>query len=932
MKRNLHCNLVAFVLVLLSIASVAQAAPTQTLYLSGTDKDHTVPWQFRLNDGRKSGVWTTIGVPSNWETQGFGTYTKGSTAAPSENGLYKHTFTPPARWRGQNITLVFEGVMTDTGVKINGVLAGPIHQGGFYRFTYDITPLLKFGKANLLEVEVNKDSADNSVNRAERQGDYWAFAGIFRPVYLEARPTQSITRTAINAQADGNFAADVYLQGVTNANTITAQIQRLNGAPVGRAFTTRIAAGTNEKTVSGKIANPLRWTAETPNLYQVEIKLLRGRREIHRVTQRFGFRTIEVRAGDGIYLNGQKIRLKGSNRHSFWPDSARTTSAALSRSDVLLMKEMNMNAVRMSHYPPDQHFLDVCDELGLYVLDELAGWQKKYDTPIGKKLVKETVIRDVNHPSIVFWDNGNEGGWNTDLDDDFALYDPQKRAVLHPWSLFSDIQTGHYKTYDATRRWLESEKGDIVMPTEFLHALYDGGAGAGLDDYWNLMLDNPRGAGGFIWAFVDEGLVRQDRGGAIDVNGNYYPDGILGPYREKEGSFYAIKDIWSPIQVASRDYYENQFPNAFDGTVSLLNHYAFTNASQCRFDWKLVNFPNPNAQQTGHVTVAQGRAPSPGIAPGARGKLNLALPANWRNADALLLNVIDPFGREIHSWTWPIHKALDFKNRIVQPTTGTVTASEDAQNITLATGATQVKISKTTGQLVSVQRDGANIGLANGPTLAAGTAELVDITRSQDGAAQVVQANYTGNLEFVRWRLQPGGWLQLEYKYNLTGAHDFLGVNFDFPEKQVTGAKWLGDGPYRVWKNRLRGVSTDVWSKSYNDTATGADGWKYPEFKGYYADTYWAQLQTQQGAITMVTPDENLFLRLFTPRNGPDPKGAAMTFPTGDISFLDGIAPIGNKFHSPNATGPQGEPNVAQGDYQHTVYFYFGALNSVASR
>ncbi|MEK8110344.1 glycoside hydrolase family 2 TIM barrel-domain containing protein [Micromonospora sp. M12] len=122
----------------------------------------------------------------------------------------------------------------------------------------------------------------------------------------------------------------------------------------------------------------------------------------------------------------------------------------MARQDIALMKDMNMNAVRMSHYPPDAFFLDLCDELGLYVIDELAGWQKRYDEGVGAPLVAAMVSRDVNHPSILFWANGNEGGWNTGLDDDYAQYDIQKRKVLHPWSTFSNIDTSHYQTYSST--------------------------------------------------------------------------------------------------------------------------------------------------------------------------------------------------------------------------------------------------------------------------------------------------------------------------------------------------------------------------------------------------------------------------------------------------------------------------------------------------
>src|SRR6202012_711795 len=147
-------------------------------------------------------------------------------------------------------------------------------------------------------------------------------------------------------------------------------------------------------------------------------------------------------------LNGSKIRLMGVDRHSFWPESGRTLSRQVCYDDVRLMKQANMNAVRMSHYPPDAHFLETCDELGLYVLDELAGWHQAYDTPIGRSLIRDMVIRDVNHPSIVFWDNSNEGGWNAHVDDEFAKWDPQQRHVLHTWSLFRGINTKHYPIYD----------------------------------------------------------------------------------------------------------------------------------------------------------------------------------------------------------------------------------------------------------------------------------------------------------------------------------------------------------------------------------------------------------------------------------------------------------------------------------------------------
>ena len=319
------------------------------------------------------------------------------------------------------------------------------------------------------------------------------------------------------------------------------------------------------------------------------------------------------------------------------------------------MKDANINAVRMSHYPPDAQFLDLCDELGLYVLDELGGWHHYYDNNVGPKLVKEMLVRDVNHPCIIFWDNGNEGGFNTNFDHLFTDMDPQKRRVLHPWAAFHGVNTAHYLQYDQAEQacasvpiyyhkngktFADTTNATIYMPTEFIHALYDGGGGAGLDDYWRLMLSSKYIGGGFIWAFLDDGLRRPD--GRIDVAGNQAPDGIVGPYRQREASYFAIKEIWSPIQVT------REAPDTF----RIENRFAFTDARDCKFTWQLRKFTTPIETNAGFTVIREGVAGSPVIPPGYGGILKLERDASSRNADALALRVEDPHGREMHTWVW----------------------------------------------------------------------------------------------------------------------------------------------------------------------------------------------------------------------------------------------------------------------------------------
>ncbi len=903
-------------------AAAAHSTRTEVRYLSGHDRDKPVEWDFMVTSGRRSGVWATIPTPSQWECEGFGTYNWGWNLKPEEKGHYKHAFVPPASWKDKRTYLVFEGSMTDTEVWLNGTSAGPKHQGGFYRFRYDVTDKLLPGATNLLEVTVSRESSDESVNRAERMGDYWNFSGIYRPVYLEAMPVQSIDRLAVDARDDGTLAVDVFLTGVTTSDRLVAQIRHLDGRPAGRPFSTAVSHGAEKQTLRTQLDQPELWTAETPNLYQLEVTLTDGRQELHTTNTRFGFRTIEVRVGDGIYVNGRKIVLKGVNRHTSWPTSGRTSSKKLTRDDISLIKEMNMNAVRMSHYPPDTHFLDHCDEVGLYVIDELGGWQKSYDEQVAIPLVKSLVTRDVNHPSIIFWANGNEGGWNTALDDDYALYDPQRRTVLHPWANFNDINTDHYENYQNTTRILDGST--IFLSTEFLHGLYDGGHGAGLEDYWKLMGERPLAAGGFLWAFADEGVVRDDLGGTMDVTGNAGPDGIIGPFREKEASFFTIKDIWSPIQLTDATALQAGFPAGFTGTVPITNRYAFTNTSSCRFRWSLLDYADPGARRTGHKVRAEGAVRSPDIAPGNAGTLQLRLPPNWRHHDALALTVTDAGGLELTRWVWTIKTPADHAQALVRPGRGSVKATAIDSGIMLRAGKTEVTIDKTTGRLALVRYGGRPVSLSNGPAPAAGTATLTGFEHGTDGSTYVARAEYEGALDFVEWRLQPSGWLQLDYRYNLSGSFNYFGVNFDYPPTEVRDVTWLGRGPYRVWQNRMRGVVTDVWSKDYNDTATGAEAWNYPEFKGYHADLHWAVLRTTQGPITIVCEDQDVFLRLFTPKNGTDPRHTAPPFPAGDLSLLDAIPAIGTKFDPAATLGPQSQQTVANGPYQHTFHLHFG--------
>ncbi|GAB3650664.1 glycoside hydrolase family 2 [Echinicola sediminis] len=912
------------------------AQQKEVRYLSGTDSKHTVTWDFYCTGGRNSGYWTSIEVPSHWEQQGFGSYNYGrdyhtygkSFQFADEKGLYKHTFDVPSGWEGKTIELVFEGSMTDTEVKVNGQLAGDIHQGAFYRFKYDITDKVKPGQENLLEVTVSKMSADHSVNRAERYADYWIFGGIFRPVYLQAFPKQHIAHTAIVAEADGSFKAEVHTKEASSKSNISATITDLQGKVIS-TFEAKVDKS-GITLLEDQLDNIATWTSETPNLYELHLSLKEGSQTVFSTKERFGFRSIEIKQGDGIYVNGTKVKMKGVNRHAFWPETGRSLTREIDLQDVMLIKEMNMNAVRTAHYPPDPSFLDLCDSLGLYVMNELGGWQNAYATEPGEKLVKEMVLRDVNHPSILFWSNGNEGGTNKELDDDFLLYDPSKRPVLHahhrPGNAFNGVDTDHYENY---KSFINKFKSDslIYMPTEFLHGQDDGGAAAGLHDYWELMWKSKMSGGGYLWVLADEGIIRTDIGNKIDVNRLNAPDGLVGPFRQKEGSFYAIKEIYSPVKIQL-----DRLAEDFDGRIALENRYHFTNLKEVSFQWELVDYHQPSHTQNGYQRIISGQFQGPDLEPLETGSIQIPLPDNWQEQEGLRLTATDPHGDEIYTWSWPISPDKRLMARIQAKNEGGKGAYKDLDSLfSISGGGFTLTFDKKTGKLARIQKpSGPELSFNNGPTFTQGDGKVSSVNHEELDGNQIFKVSYEGSLKYAQWTIQPNGWVELTYEYALPeGAYPFMGISFDYPESNVISAKWLGKGPYRVWKNRPQG-QFGLHQNLYNNTHTGATPWEYPEFKGYFSDIAWMEINTAQGKFYVVSPEDELFVRLFDFHGISGPK-AYPKLPTGDISFLDGIPALGSKLalgitSNAGVYGPQGEENKVLGPIKRTLYFYFDIL------
>jgi hypothetical protein len=267
-----------------------------------------------------------------------------------------------------------------------------------------------------------------------------------------------------------------------------------------------------------------------------------------------------------------------------------------------------------------------------------------------------------------------------------------------------------------------------------------------------------------------------------------------------------------------------------------------------------------------------------------------------------------------------------------------VTTAENDTTLNVNSPAATFSFDKKTGRL-SVVKDakGTVYSLANGPRLVTTgdlpESPLTGFTHEKTGLiGETVTATFSGPLKSIKYTVGYNGWLSCTATYSLTGNHDYFGLGFDLPEKsadntpQVSAFRWLGNGPYRVYKNRIPGGSLNVWQNTYNDTITGFSGFIYPEFKGYYANVKWAQITTTAGPITLALDDDNLFLQLLTPSQ----TDAAMQgktgvkYPAAGLSILHAIPPIGTKFNGPETGGPLGQPNTASGDYHASFSLFFG--------
>ncbi|MBN2341903.1 MAG: DUF4981 domain-containing protein [Deltaproteobacteria bacterium] len=587
-------------------------------------------WKFRLADNPDQKTqdfyqadydvsgWGNIAVPGCWQTQGYDypiytnvTYPWTGYENPSPPnaptvynpvGAYKRTFTKNPCWGGRRIHLVFEGVESAFYVWINGGYVG-YSEDSFTPDEFDVTDFIKKGE-NTISVEVYRWSDGSWLE----DQDFIRLSGIFRDVYLYSTQDVRISDVTVTTDLDDSYTnatlgirTDIQNDGAAvSGYTLESTLYDADDEvvlPTAQTSVTVSDNGESEITESRAISNPNKWSAESPYLYTLVLVLKDGSGEVVETRSvKVGFREFGLVNGK-MTLNGQRIMLKGVNRHEMHPDLGRAVDYDTMVKDVEIMKQFNINAVRTSHYPNHPLWLDLCDEYGLYVIDEtnLETHGVRDDVPASDDSwranavdrIRNMVERDKNHPSVLIWSLGNEAGGGDvffSMADWAHDNDPTRLIHYEGYNVAADIESYMYAGVETVQNYGNPNKP--LMLCEYAHAM--GNSVGNLSKYWDAFESNPNAQGGFIWDFVDQGL-RHDNSEYFDFGGdwgdhpnddNFCANGLINADRTVQPEIFEVKKVYQNIAVLP--------VNLTAGQVEIVNKFLFTNLNELNGHWRLL--------------------------------------------------------------------------------------------------------------------------------------------------------------------------------------------------------------------------------------------------------------------------------------------------------------------------------------------------------
>ncbi len=854
-------------------------------------------WSFQYWEGQAPPVPSTpdqlppesLDLPTSWVLHGYGIPIYTNVQMPFDIGEYPtiplgdegadhvRIVTVPAEWDGQRIILRVGAAESTLEVFVDGQTVG-FSTDSRLPAEFDLTSFLTPGADHVLNLRVQRWSASTWIE----DQDMWWMAGLHRSLHLYAQPTEAITDV---------FVATSRLQGQIPSVSADLSIQVTTSALDGRTVVATMAFdGTNALTLTGEVSNgsvslsgtvdnPKLWNAEQPHLYDVSIALLDEDSTLDQRSLRTGIRTVEVYGGE-LLVNGNPITVRGVNRHEVDPDNGRHQSDDDLRADLELLLDSNVNAIRTAHYPNDERFYHLCDEMGFYVWDEAnIESHAMVDLPTNPSLDphfetsylargNRMVQRDRNHPSVVVWSLGNEAGWGhqRQMADSVRQFDTSRPVAYHPGEHDEslDIIGPMYPSFAELERLSSLPDERPIIACEYSHAM--GNSNGGLHRYWDLIYSTPRLHGGFIWDWVDQGIRRVEDDGTEwwayggdfgdEINDlNFNLNGLVDADRTPHPALPYVRWVYRPVHVTAA--------NLVRGQVNIHNRLDHVSLTGWEVQWSIRERNNE---------LASGAVEAPNVGPHQTAPLDLPIRPAGVAADTsdlrLVVSLVDPGGvaRAVDELFVPTGRSTASSRPAGEPGEVTFEMTEDG-GVRLLGGSTAATIgndgtptSLTIGGVelpLSWSRIGLNRAATDNDNSSFGDEQmlrrltelgLVNATptihkpMAIDHTGAVVELLFADRLVVrVRWTVADNGDLAVDLHTLPVGTvppYQRLGLELEL-DAGFDHLTWFGPGPNETYRDRVGGQLLGQYS------ATAAESYfpyARPQESGNRTDVRWSRV------------------------------------------------------------------------------------------
>lgn len=915
--------------------------------------------------------WENIPVPSNWQVIGaregrkydrpiftnikhpFKATPPRITADTNAVGMYRTTFTVTEEAKDKQVFLHFGGVQSACYIWLNGVAIG-YHEDGMTPFEFDVTEDVKPG-LNHLAVEVINWS-DGSYLEDQ---DYWRLSGIFRDVNLLILPKAMLADYSVRTILDANHENATlkvsafiknYGQQPIHAHQVLFTLYDANKSVVATPVSQMV--GTLEMGREGAVradipvTNPAKWSAETPHLYTLTIQLMNSDGKVLEATgQRVGFRDVKIKGGQ-LLVNGKAVMIKGVNRHEFDPETGRVISRESMVKDITLMKQHNINAVRTSHYPNTSEWYDLCDQYGLYVMDEAnieshELWSKNIilaDNPQWRSAFlargNAMVERDKNHPSVIIWSLGNESGMGqnfTDMGDFIKLADPTRpihyegRKDYKPTSLSNfDIISVMYPSTQDMIELVKKEKTRPLIVCEYAHGM--GNSIGNLKEYWNVIEKYPTMQGGFIWDWVDQGLKLKKPDGAAYwdyfnyIDGANAGDGLVNPDRTPQPELNEVKKVYQSVRFEMPDTLR-----AGEKALTLHNTFDFLSLSGYELVWSL--------QENGRAVGKGGTIGNLNIPARQKQQITIPyeLPATSKPGSEYFLNLSVKL-KEATSWAPKGHEIAWHQVPVLRPASPIPNLSLYSERplrvAQISSGRVaingqdfSVTFDKNQGRMISFKNKKEEM-LENGPYAnfwrvptdndegggnksfasqwrAAGldTLEMVSSDlKTQRVTAQIYRVTLTQTLQHAKGEMEVTSVYMVYASGDIHVRNTFVpkgewpplakvGMQLTMPDA-FKKTQWYGNGPFETYADRKSAAKVGVYGGTVTDQHFA---YIAPQENGNKTDVRWATVTNQEGTGLLIMSDSlfNFNVHDYTDKDLLAARQRAATLNRGQVTTVN---------------------------------------------